>query len=92
MLEVEIILFLVHKNADCFMVDKVARRNALHFVAISGYCPLGLKLLRLGINPKGTDYIGKTAIDVARTHGNIRMAFMLENYGKTADFFELNIV
>ncbi|KAF2895346.1 hypothetical protein ILUMI_10827, partial [Ignelater luminosus] len=68
--EMEIVLYLVRLGVDVNVTDKIANRNALHYVALTGYLPLANKLLQMGCNPYKTDHYGKTPIDIAKTHDN----------------------
>lgn len=78
--EIEVILYLVRHGADVNVTDRIANRNALHFVGLTGYLPLANKLLQLGCNPYKTDHYGKQPIDIAKAHGNYDVVFTLENF------------
>lgn len=72
--QLEFIPFLVEIGADVNMVDPITKRNALHYVAITGYVPCAEVLVELKCNLNHKGHGGKTPLVIAVAHKNYELA------------------
>ncbi|KAK4873622.1 hypothetical protein RN001_012982 [Aquatica leii] len=80
--EYQIILYLLQKGVDVNCVEKITKRNALHYCAITDSNQLAVQLLKFGANVDQKDVIGKTPMDVARDRKNYELEFIFEHADK----------
>lgn len=71
---------MLSHGIDYNVIEPISNRNAIHFVAISGYVPLAYILLKLGCCSDLRDIYNTTAEDIALRHSNFDLADLLHTF------------
>lgn len=68
------------KGTDIHVIHPVTKKNALHFVAASGYVPLATELLRYRVSIHHRDVNGMTPMAIAIANNNHAIKELFEEY------------
>lgn len=67
-------------GTDVNVTDPITKKNALHYVSITGYVPLATELLKNEVNIFHKDVCGKTPIEMAVIHKHENLTKLFEDY------------